>query len=340
MERIQEFTVSKDKNGCFNTIYEALNSAKEVRLQDEKVLIKINILDGFYKERIKVDISNLIIEGSNFKNCIISNNYRALEIMDDGNIRGTFRTATLHLDGDNITLRNLTIENSAGNGKDNGQCVALYSDGDNIKVENCILKANQDTLFTAPLPQADKTGSNKGLGPQAIYPRKHCRQLYKDCSIIGNIDFIFGGATALFDNCSIFVIDDNKDRDTKGYIAAPCTTQDLEFGYLFYKCMISGDVDEKSVYLARPWRIGAKAVFIDCNINPYIIKDEVFHDWNKEIAHSTSYFALDSASDVFVNRVNWSHVLREAEKKDYINNYFEYFNSAKPKDWIADIENI
>ncbi len=332
--------VSKKENSSINTIKKAIDKAKLIRSKDSQSGIKIFIEEGIYNESVYIDINNIIIEGQKEGNVIITNSFSAFEILKDGSKRGTFRTATFHLASSNIKIKNLTIENNAGNGKEYGQCVALYCDGDKINVENCIIKGNQDTLFTAPLPQADKDGSNVGLGPRAIYARKHCRQIFINCSIFGNIDFIFGGATALFYNCNIFVLDDLKDRETKAYIAAPCTVVDLEYGFLFYKCKIDGNVDNNTIYLARPWRLGAKSVFFDCNINAKIVKKGCFHDWGKPISHTKSYFALDNISSTNLELVEWAKKLDYEEKTKYLICYFNYLFGENPKKWIADKENI
>ncbi|MGD6730372.1 MAG: pectinesterase family protein [Pleomorphochaeta sp.] len=332
--------VSKKADSSIDSISKAIEKAKLIRSKDSKSGIKIYIEEGIYSESVYIDINNIILEGKKESDVIITNNLSAFDILPDGSKRGTFRTATLHLASSNIKLKNLTIENSSGNGKEYGQCVALYCDGDKINVENCILKGNQDTLFTAPLPQSDKYGSNVGLGPRAAYERKHCRQIFYNCTIFGNIDFIFGGATALFYLCNIFVLDDLQDRDTKAYIAAPCTVVDLEYGFLFYKCKIDGNVENKSIYLARPWRLGAKSVFFDCDINANLVKNGSFHDWNKPIAQIKSFFALDNISSTDLELVEWAKKLNDKQKKEYLIGYYKYLFSDNPKKWIADKENI
>ena len=63
-------------------------------------------------------------------------------------------------------------------------------------------------------------------------------------------------------------------------------------GYTFRNCrFVSADCPEASVYLGRPWREYAKAIFISCEIGNHI-KGEGFHDWNKPLAHETSYYAV------------------------------------------------
>lgn len=46
-------------------------------------------------------------------------------------------------------------------------------------------------------------------------------QYYKDCKISGDIDFIFSGASSVFENCHIHAI-----GQTPGYLAAPSSQAD------------------------------------------------------------------------------------------------------------------
>ena len=164
-------------------------------------------------------------------------------------------------DGDNITLKNLTIENKAGIGFKIGPAIALYSDGNGFVCENCKLLAHQDTLFTGPLPPIDKQGLSKGFGPKEDKPRTPSKQHFKNCFIEGDIDFIFGGASVLFEDCTLFSHDmiaeyrlhkmiDCTDNDwdaiqssaLRGYVCAPSTVEGLEYGYLFLNCQFTSSI--------------------------------------------------------------------------------------------------
>ena len=73
------------------------------------------------------------------------------------------------------------------------------------------------------------------------------RQYYRRCHIEGTVDFIFGWSTAVFEECTIFCKE-------KGYITAASTPASSEFGFVFIRCRITGDAEENSFYLGRPWR--------------------------------------------------------------------------------------
>ena len=101
-------------------------------------------------EQIHISESNKTNENKTF-----SCSHFARELHSDGRKRGTFRSYTVLVDGDNVTFKNCTFENTAGKGCDVGQAIALYLDGDNITLESCTLRGHQDTLFLAPLPEKE-----------------------------------------------------------------------------------------------------------------------------------------------------------------------------------------
>lgn len=223
--------------------------------------------------------SNIVIE-----NKIFSGSHFAKEIHEDGNKYGTFRTYTVLVDGNNITFKGCVFENSAGKGHDVGQALALYLDGDNITLENCTLKGHQDTLFLAPLPEKEIIPGGF-LGPKQFTERKNRTFFFKNCIIEGGIDFIFGGATAYFDNCEFKSIE-------VGFVFAPSTPKNVEKGFVARGCRFTAaeNIPPKSCYIARPWRDHGAVELIDCYLGKHIHPDG-FDDWGKTHAHSTMRFS-------------------------------------------------
>lgn len=303
--------VDQNGNGDFKTILEALNS-----IENDTLPVEILIKAGIYKERIEITRPNLTLIGENRENTIITYDYYAKMKMEDGSLRRTFRSYSVLLDGQNISVENITFVNSSGFGKEVGQAIAVYAEGDLLTFKNCSFLGSQDTLFTGPLPP--KVIEPGGfIGPKEFAPRNNSHQLYENCYIRGDIDFIFGSATAYFDHCEIF--SQNINEKVNGYITAPSTPQDQEFGYVFNHCHFTSNCPKESVYLGRPWRNFAKAVFLNCELDEHI-KKEGFHDWNKKDAHNTIFFAEynsfgTGANDSF--RESWVKILTKEEAKKY-----------------------
>src|SRR5262249_44478371 len=79
--------------------------------------------------------------------------------------------------GDDFHADRITFQNTSG---DPGQALALRIDGDRAALVGCRMLGWQDTLMV-----------NKG------------RQYFRDCSIEGRVDFIYGDGTTVFDRCEI-----------------------------------------------------------------------------------------------------------------------------------------
>ncbi|MGN0387055.1 MAG: pectinesterase family protein [Lachnospiraceae bacterium] len=284
---VQQNISNPSVTGCFTTVTEAIRS-----LPSDGEWYIIKIAPGIYREKIYLNRSNTILSGLGnhpAETVLVYGDY-ALDRMPDGGRRGTFRSFSFLLDANNVTLRNLTIANDSGDETTKGQAIALYADGDHLFIENCRLLGRQDTLFTGPLPPKELQPGGF-VGPKQFSPRINGHHLYRDCYICGNIDFIFGSATACFENCKIESLCLGKSGEIQGYVTAPSTPEGQKYGYVFRNCrFLSRECPPDSVYLGRPWRDYGQAVFMDCILGPHI-RSEGFHDWNKEQARQSCYFA-------------------------------------------------
>lgn len=324
------------KSPNFNTIAKALLYAsnhmpteligeKEYPAPTEDITsVVIHIGSGIYREKLTITRPYITLEGDGQDNTILTYGDYANETMLDGSKRGTFRTASVRIDTHDFTARNLTFQNDSGYGHTVGQALALFVDGDRILLENCRLLGSQDTLFTAPLPPKEAQ-PNGFLGPSQFAPRVMGRHCYRNCYIQGDVDFIFGGAIAYFEDCIIF---SQKPGDRKppespsdeviyGYITAASTPENETYGYVFKDCQLISDCPPHTVYLGRPWREFAKTVFIHCELGEHI-HPLGWNDWNKP--HGQFYYGeYDSygAGASPNTRADFSHQLSEEEANTY-----------------------
>lgn len=297
-------TVSKE-NGDFKTISAAVAHANE----GDRIFIK----QGIYNERVEILKNNITLEGENPDNTVITCGYYA-KMMSGGEKLGTFRSYTLLVNADGVLCKNVTIENSAGFGSEVGQAVAVYAEGDKITFENCKMLGHQDTLFTGPLPfkEYEKGGFR---GPTEFAERRAGFQLYRNCTIKGEVDFIFGSAHALFEGCELHSLDCGK--EINGYVTAASTYDGEEFGYIFRNCRFTSNCSDNTVYLGRPWRNFAQVTLIDCQLGGHI-KPELFHDWDKKDARKTVKFSLyGCCGDGFKPhcKADFVKILTESEKE-------------------------
>lgn len=298
-----------DKNGMgdFDTVQAAIDAAKPGDV--------ITVKNGIYKERIELTKNGVTIEGEDASKTVITEGYYALMTMEDGQKRGTFRSYTALFNADDITVRNITIENSAGFGKVVGQAVAVYAEGDNLKFENCRMLGHQDTLFTGPLPlKENKPGGF--TGPTQDAERRLCRQYYERCYICGEVDFIFGSAAAYFYDCELYALD--RGQEINAYYTAPSTYENMKYGYVFENCRFTGNCPKGTAMLSRPWREHAKAVFIRCDMDENV-SEEGFSRWNGQDAGNTFYAEYECCGAGYTpdKRAPFAHTLSKEEAEAY-----------------------
>lgn len=260
------------KDSEFQTINAALNS-----LDKSDSPVKIYVSEGIYEERVNLKRNNVSLIGSKEGKTVITASEYAFRDHEDGLKVGTFRTATFMADCDNFYAENIVFENSAGQGSKVGQALALYADGVGQKYVNCTMLGYQDTIFAAPLPPKEYQ-KNGFLGEKQFMPRRDSELEFVNCRIEGNIDYIFGSATAIFNECTIFT----RKREDEGicFVTAASTPEGKESGFIFNNCRFLSDAPKGTVYLGRPWREFAKTEFNDCFMDESV-NETGYDDWNK-----------------------------------------------------------
>lgn len=308
-------------------------------LPNDGSMCVIKMTEGTWHEKIELCRPDTIIMGAGMDKTHILWQDAANDPMDDIGHRGTFRTATMRTDGKRIHLIQLHIGNTAGPRENVGQCIALYAEGEDFWCSACRLTGGQDTLFTAPLPPRENL-KNGFVGPKQFAPRVPQRQCFFDCRIEGDVDFIFGGASAWFGMCDIVSVDNRQHRDHpyRGYVTAASTPQGQPFGYVFRHCRFLGEgVPDGSVYLGRPWREYARTVLIECELGPHI-HPEKWHNWGKKDFAETGLYALYNCTGPGAQGgcAPFARMLTEEDMKGYGFEDFMHAPLPEPFDPLAD----
>lgn len=283
--------------------YHTITEAVEAVWYDEEAVIEIAA--GTYHEKLFIEKRNITLSGAGRRRTIIEYGDGANDIMPDGTRRGTFRSQTMFLGGEKCHVSNMTIRNTAGPGDIAGQAIAVYADASEVYMENVELSSHQDTLFMAPLPKEERQPGGF-FGPRMLSERKPTKQQYKNCIIRGDVDFIFGGADALFEDCEIIVCD--RGEEINGYVVAPGDMCGEE-GFVFKHCVIRGEVSDMkaTVFLGRPWRPAAKASFIECRYGESI-HPKRFSGWKGvDEPEPEAYFAEYNPMDLAGNPIDISN---------------------------------
>nr|WP_121274305.1 pectinesterase family protein [Pedobacter schmidteae] len=289
--------VAQDGSGDYKTIQEAVNSVRDLGKQEVKIFIK----SGVYHEKLIIPSwkTNVSLIGEDAANTVITNDDYSGKHYAGGREDAfgltkfsTYTSYTVLVQGNNFTAQQLTIQNISGKV---GQAVALHIEGDKATIKDCRILGNQDTLYAA------------GAGS---------RQYYVNCYIEGTTDFIFGEATAIFQDCTVKSL-------SNSYITAAATTENQKFGFVFFYCKLIADKGVDRVFLGRPWRPYAKTVFIRTEMGAHIVP-EGWHPWAGDAMfpdkEKTAYYAEYQSSGVGANarqRVTWSKQLSNREIKNY-----------------------
>ena len=276
--------VALDGSGDYTSIEKAIYGADQKRAEPgggKRWIILVK--PGIYRERVYVqrERGNVALIGEDPATTILVNGIHASMVGNDGEKLGTFRTPTLQVDGDGFVVENMTIANDAG---PVGQALALRVDGDRVVFRNCRFLGWQDTVLV-----------NRG------------RHYFADCYIEGHVDFIFGGATAVFDRCDIHCLG-------KGYITAAATPVDHPYGLVFFDGRITGK-PEVTTYLGRPWRAHAQTTFVRTIMSEVVVPGG-WDNWSNPDREKTARYAEYQNSGPGADpskRAGWSRQLSDTE---------------------------
>lgn len=259
----------------------------------------IRFAPGVYRQKTMLRTRGLTLIGASREETVLIFDDHAKKWHAIGWEYNTFRTYTLAVCADGITIRDMAIVNDAGSPEVKGQEVALSVLGDGFSMENCRLSSTQDTLFCGPLPD-DLIGRYEGFLLDPLRRGSPMRQIYQNCLIEGTVDFIFGCGEAVFENCEIRSLCDARDC---GYAAAPAHEPRQQEGFVFRHCRFTCEegVAPGSIYLARPWRDYGLCRFESCTYGPHI-SPEGFDKWNDTHRDQTARFYESPATP---GRVNW-----------------------------------
>ena len=267
--------------------------------------ICIHLLPGDYRQKVIIRTKGLTIIGSGADQTRLVWDDYAKKRDQLGAEWNTFRTYTLAVCAEGVTIRDLTVENDALQPEKKGQEVALSVVAGDFSMENCLLRSTQDTLFLGPLP-SDLIGRYEGFLLDDLRRYGDFRQRFVNCRIEGTVDFIFGCGNTRFENCTLH---SRMDVRGTGYVAAPAHEPWQREGFLFDRCFFTADpeVAPGSIYLARPWRDLGMSTFQNCIYGDHIAP-EGFDKWSGTNRDRTARFFEEPPVQ---GRVAWCNRERE-----------------------------
>ncbi|CAI9767104.1 unnamed protein product [Fraxinus pennsylvanica] len=256
-----DVVVAADGSGNYRTVSAAVNAAPEKSSRRYVIRIKA----GVYRENVEVPKkkTNIMFLGDGRSNTIITGSRN----VKDGST--TFHSATVAAVGERFLARDITFQNTAGPSKH--QAVALRVGSDLSAFYRCDMLAYQDTLYV-----------------------HNNRQFFVQCLISGTVDFIFGNAAAVFQDCDIHAR--RPDSGQRNMVTAQGRTDpNQNTGIVIQKCRIGATSDLRPVqgnfptYLGRPWKEYSRTVIMQSSITD-VINPAGWHEWNGNFALNTLFY--------------------------------------------------
>jgi pectinesterase/pectate lyase len=229
--------VAKDGSGSFTTVQAAIDAVAAGGT--------VSVKPGTYREVITVPAgkTGITLRGTTGKasDVVVDYDNASGTKKPDGSTYGTTGSATATIAANGFTATALTFRNSFDRAAHPEitatQAVAVKATGDRMVFDNVTFLGHQDTLY-ADTAAAGTVG----------------RQYYRGCSISGDVDFLFGRATAVFDRVTITALD--RGSNPNGYLTAASTRRATPYGFLIVGSRVVSTAANASFYLGRPWHPG------------------------------------------------------------------------------------
>ncbi|XP_027340987.1 probable pectinesterase/pectinesterase inhibitor 25 isoform X2 [Abrus precatorius] len=225
----------------------------------------IYVREGYYKEYVIVpkEKKSILLVGDGINKTVITGNHSVIDGWT------TFNSSTFAVAGERFIAVDVTFRNTAGPSKH--QAVAVRNNADLSTFYRCSFEGYQDTLYAHSL-----------------------RQFYRECDIYGTVDFIFGNAAVVFQNCNIYArkpLPNQKNAVT----AQGRTDPNQNTGISIQNCTIdatpdlAADLNSTASYLGRPWKEYSRTVYMQSYIGD-LIHPAGWLEWNGTVGLDTLFY--------------------------------------------------
>ena len=256
---LTSITIGQDGTGDFATFQGAFDWIP----QNNTLPRTIHVLPGIYRDNASLaqnrNFVTIVGDGANRTDAQLI--YPFAYFAPPNNV---FTAGSLRIESSDVTVRNLTVDNiiyreyhptglpsSGASAAFAGAINTVATTGKRLVFDNVLMKGGQDTLFTV-----------SGIA------------YFKNCEIWGSVDFIYGSALSVFEECAIVQI-----RSSGGPIGAPNTPLAQPYGLVFLNCsfpralIANGypyDVNVSSTTMMRPWGQDGAMAIINCNTGTHL----------------------------------------------------------------------
>nr|GMD13817.1 probable pectinesterase/pectinesterase inhibitor 7 [Ipomoea batatas] len=300
--------VSQDGSGNFTTINDAVAAAPN-NTQSTDGYFLVYVTAGVYEEYVSIAKNKkyLMMIGDGINQTIITGNHSYIDGWT------TFNSYSFAVVGQGFVGVNMTFQNTAGAIKH--QAVAVRNGADLSTFYSCSFEGYQDTLYAHSL-----------------------RQFYRECDIYGTVDFIFGNAAAVFQNCNIYPRLPMSGQ-FNAITAQGRTDPNQNTGTSILNCTIkpaddlANSTTTTNTFLGRPWKEYSRTVYMESFMDGFI-NPAGWQIWSGDFALNTSYYAEFNNTGPGSNtsaRVTWLgfHVINATDAAN-----FTVANFVFGDDWL------
>lgn len=237
-ERRGALYVSADGRGDFSSVQDAVDAVPG----PGAVIV---LAPGTYRETVQVGAAaaelTLVGATGDPRDVVIVYDNANGTPKPGGGTYGTSGSATVTVQAEGFTARHVTFANdwlrADHPGVTGTQAVAIKTTGDRSAFYACHFLGHQDTLY------ADTASTTV-----------FARQYYRDCYVEGDVDFVFGRASAVYEHCHFHTLDrTDLAAPPYGFVFAPSTTGPDPYGFLVTHSRITSGAPDAAYKLARPW---------------------------------------------------------------------------------------
>ncbi|XP_019055297.1 PREDICTED: pectinesterase-like isoform X3 [Nelumbo nucifera] len=256
--------VAKDGSGNFSLIGDAIAFAPNNSKVEDGYFV-IYVKEGIYEEYVVVakNKKNIMLLGDGINRTVVTGNRSVVDGWT------TFNSATVAVSGERFVAVDMSFRNTAGPEKH--QAVAVRNNADVSTFYRCSFEGYQDTLYAHSL-----------------------RQFYRECDVYGTVDFIFGNAAAVLQNCNLYARKPMPNQKN-AFTAQGRTDPNQNTGISIHNCTIGAapdlaeDLNSTSNFLGRPWKEYSRTVYMQSYIDSLI--DPVgWLEWNGTVGLSTLFY--------------------------------------------------
>eukprot|EP00475_Leptophrys_vorax_P009305 TRINITY_DN16173_c0_g1_i1.p1 TRINITY_DN16173_c0_g1~~TRINITY_DN16173_c0_g1_i1.p1 ORF type:complete len:732 (-),score=-9.15 TRINITY_DN16173_c0_g1_i1:299-2494(-) len=257
-----DYIINKDgRDGHYKTISEVAEKLSMDEMLDRRRIVFISA--GFYREKVVVRKDRVVFLGEGSAKTSIA-------FWGAQPKYTVFDSATVGINAHEFTAMGVTIANVAGHKA--GPAIAFRCEGDKSAFYDVVFLGHQDTL-----------AADAG------------RQYYTNCVMRGTVDFVFGVASAVFEN-NTYIIRKPPLPWYQGCISAQGRTAKTDpSAFVFLRGRVIGESPGNYGYLGRPWWAYSRSIYVNTYLSA-VVNPAGWLEWDygggkKTVWGGNPYFA-------------------------------------------------